>query len=111
MIYINLTIAEWGLFWPRNIKTVHNFFYRFKPLIHILSYSACFLQGKWDLGFIGVKKDPTMRWTQVFSLCYIKVKENALASAAISFILNNMKVFSPGVQDMSECTPVCLSSA
>ncbi len=33
------------------------------------------LQSKWDIGFFGVKKDPTLQLMQGFSLCYSKVKE------------------------------------
>ncbi len=82
---VNLTIAEWGLFWPRNTLTAHNFFTGSSifyiiltnyETFHIQTYSvftACILESKWDLGFFVVKKDPTVRLIQVVSLCCSKV--------------------------------------
>ncbi len=46
---VNLTIAEWGLFWPCNTWTAHNFFIGWTL--------STILKSKWDLGFFRVKKD------------------------------------------------------
>ena len=66
IVLFNLTIADWGLFWPRNTLTTNNVF-----IDPIFSYFCR------ENEIFGVKKDPTLWLTHVFLLSYIvRVRKN-----------------------------------